>query len=102
MRALLLILLLAGCEEEESLVPPAPQPKAKPYVTRGDVEATARKRDKCRDSCEQLSIMTAGSDADLRACRARCDVQLAPPSVEAPRTITVAPPRSIPPAVRPR
>jgi hypothetical protein len=99
----LILVLLAGCEDDDPLVPPPP-PKAavKPYATRTDVAATAKKRDTCRDSCEQLNIITGGSDSALRTCRGRCDGEFAPPPVEPPRSISVAPPRSTPPAVRPR
>jgi len=100
-RALALVLLLAAaCDEDEVLVPPAP-PK-KPPATRTDVAAAAKKRQDCRDACEQSAIIAGTSEKDMRACRARCDGQFAAPPVEAPRSITVAPPHTTPPAVRPR
>ena len=103
MRALALALVLLGagaCEEEEVLVPPAP-PK-RPVTTRADIDATAKKRQECRDACEQSAIVAGAAEKDMRACRARCDGQFAPPPAEAPRSITVAPPHATPPAVRPR
>ena len=51
-------------------------------ATRADVEATAKKRQECRDACEQSAIIAGAAEKDMRSCRARCDGQLAPPPVE--------------------
>ena len=53
---------------------------------------------RCRDDCEQWSILLGGTDAGLRDCRRRCDAALPPaPPREVPRSISVAPPRTYDP-----
>lgn len=51
---------------------------------------TAAQVDDCRDDCEQRAIVEKGTDAQLRACRARCGTVSRPPN-EPIRSITVAP-----------
>jgi len=60
--------------------------------------ATAGTVKRCRDDCEQWSILLSGTDAGLRSCRSRCDVALPPaPPRETPRSISVAPAREYDP-----
>ena len=70
MRALALVLVLFGgaCEEEE-LVPPAPPKKL--AATRAELAAMAKKRQECRDACEQSAIVAGAAEKDMRGCRAR-------------------------------
>jgi hypothetical protein len=97
MRALVVLMLLAAACEEDDPVKPKPPPTAATAAA-----TTAKQRKNCRDTCEQVNIVAGGDDAQLRACRARCDGQAPMVPHEAPRSISRAPAVSKPPAVRPR
>jgi hypothetical protein len=83
-----LALAATACEDEVTVAARAAPAATKPALT-------SKQRDACRDQCEQGQIVAGTSDdAQLRACRARCDAQagvgaLAPHEV--PSRITVAP-----------
>jgi hypothetical protein len=62
--------------------PSAPVPKI----------VTEKKLQDCRDQCEQTAIVEQLAEDVMRACRARCVKEIAPPRPhEVPRRITVAP-----------
>jgi hypothetical protein len=85
---LLVALAVAGCEDDDGAATAraaSPAARAQPTLSPAAVHD-------CRDECEQTQIIVGGSDAQLRACRARCDAQGAPAAPrEVPRRITVAP-----------
>jgi hypothetical protein len=89
-----------ACDLDSPAPAPTPAPRAAPRVS---ADQAQRKRKECRDTCEQTAIIVGGTDAQLRACRARCDRESAATvaPVEVPSRITRAPAVRSPPAVRP-
>jgi hypothetical protein len=89
------LLLVVGCEDEAPTIAPPPAATA----------ATAKQVKDCRDMCEQRVLVEHLGDAELRACRARCDGHAPPtanaPAHEVPSRITRSAPVSRPPAVQP-
>jgi hypothetical protein len=69
---------------------PGARPSLPPRPTAS--RATARQIEDCRDACEQRQVVGGREDdAELRACRARCEGQAQPGPHEVPSRITVAP-----------
>ena len=77
-----LVLLFAWLLAWQETPPPPPPPSS---------AAVHRERKDCRDLCEQTAIVEQLAEAQMKACRARCERQTPLPPREPIRRITVAP-----------